>query len=175
MTRSFAPLAVAHENFRAAEIDVLHPKAKRLHDAQTGAIEKLREQPMRSLHGTQKPLHLIDGQDDRQAPWRLRAYDAIQPAHVFCKDLAIQEQQGALRLVLRGNRHVQVDGEVRQELLDFVRGQLVGRTSAMEPNEPTHPIDISLLRAQAVAPVANPVSQPPDEPIQFGLHLEYSV
>jgi hypothetical protein len=91
------------------------------------------------------------------------------------QELAIQKQEGALRLVLGGDRHVQVDGEMRQELLDLVRRQLVGGTSAMETNEPTHPIDIRLLGANAVVPVPNPITQPPQKPVQFGLHLEYSV
>jgi hypothetical protein len=56
----FRSLAVAHEDLRAAEVDILYAKAKRFHDAQASAVEQFAEQPMRSLHRAEKLLHRFD-------------------------------------------------------------------------------------------------------------------
>jgi hypothetical protein len=91
------------------------------------------------------------------------------------KDLAIKEQQCALGLVLRRNRDAQVDGEMRQKLLDVICRQLAGGPLTVKAGETANPIDIGLLGPQTVAPEANSLAQAVDQPVQFALHGEYPV
>jgi hypothetical protein len=60
-----------------------------------------------------------------------------------------------LGLVLGRRGDVALDGEVIQELLDVLGGQLAGMALAGEQNVPPDPVDVGLLGAERVMQGAN--------------------
>jgi hypothetical protein len=79
--------------------------------------------------------------------------------------MSIQEEQCRQRLVLGGRGDTTLNGETRQERLNFLSSHLSWMTLAVEKDESPNPSDILLLRSGTVMPkahaLANLVKQSP--------------
>jgi len=64
------------------------------------------------------------------------------------EDLAIEEEEGAERLILRGSRDVFFHCQVSEEGPDFGSAHVPGVTFAVEENEAPDPIHVGLLGAE---------------------------
>ena len=102
-----------------------------------------------------------------QAPRRLRPHDAIEPCKINRENLAIAEEQRALRLVLRRRRHIEIDGEVREKPLDVTGTEANGMATAVETDIPSNPVDVGLLGAEAVVLEADALADAREEPLTF--------
>ena len=129
-----------------------------------------REKSVRIVHRRKERADFLDGENDGKPNAGLRPHDTAEPSHVLRQHFPIQKQQRALRLVLRGRRDLQIDGEGDQEALDGVGAQVGRIPLTVETNEPSHPIDVGLLGSQTVALVANPLAYPAEQPVQIALH-----
>jgi hypothetical protein len=76
----------------------------------------------------------------------------------LAKDLLVKKQQGRQRLVLRSRGHLPLRGEVIEERSDFFGAEIRRMALAMEIDEALDPVDVRLLRAIAVMPYPDGVS-----------------
>jgi len=90
-------------------------------------------------------------------------HDAVEPGDLLAEHLAVQEQQRAQRLVLRGGRHLSPDGERRQELRHLSRSHLGGMALAVKQNVPADPREVRFFRATAVVACAYGVAHTVEE------------
>ena len=144
-----AALAVAHDDDLADEVDVLHAQAHAFEQAHAGAVEQAGEQAGVALaHARQQGLHLDVGEHDRDALVRHRATELLQPRHVDAEHLAVEKEQRAQRLPMRGRGDAPLVGEHRQEGLHLRRAHLARMAPPAGPaHEAAHPIDVRLLGA----------------------------
>ena len=77
---------------------------------------------------------------------------------LLAEDLAIEEEQRAEGLVLRGGGDVALDGQVGEERLDLRAAHIFGVALAVEQDEAPDPIDVGLLGADGVVLDANRVA-----------------
>ena len=149
-------LAVAHQDFAAFEPHVLHPQPQAFHDAQAGAIEQPRNQAVAALQPRQHGHDLGGGQHHRQPLGRFGRLDIVEPGQFDVQHLAIQEQQGALGLVLGRSRYPPGHRQMGQKLLHLLRAHVFRMALAKIPDKSLNPIQIGLFRPNAVMLEANP-------------------
>lgn len=69
--------------------------------------------------------------------------------------MAVEEEQRAVRLVLRGGGDFLLHGQVREEGLDFGRAHVLRVALVMKEDEALDPMDVGLLGARGVVLAAN--------------------
>src|SRR3990172_7656183 len=105
VTRSFSPYVAADQDLAVGKINVFDPQPEALNDAQTGTVQKTRDQPARSSHLREQALHLRSREHDRQ-PRRPRwPLHSVQPWQLAAEHVAVQEKDRRQCLVLRRGRH----------------------------------------------------------------------
>jgi hypothetical protein len=93
--------------------------------------------------------HLVAG-EHRGHPLRAPgAHRLLDAQKVDPQNSAVEEQEGAERLVLHGRGHVALYREPGEERLDLARAQLARMPLAVVHHEPVHPLRVRPLRAQA--------------------------
>ena len=145
-----AALAVAHRDFPAREIDVLHPQAQALHQAHPGAVQHAGQQPGPPIQLRQEAPHLVARQHHRQLAGPLRPHHVLHPVHAKPQHVAVEKEQPRQRLVLRRRRHPALHCEPRQERLHLPLSQLRGMPELVGQDEPLDPPQVRRLRAEAV-------------------------
>jgi len=164
-----AALAVAHDDHLADQVDVLDAKANAFEQAHAGAVEQVGEQAGLAAaasaaassfasastsfaalpvlaHPRQQGLHLDVTEDDRDALVRHGTAEPLQPRHVDAEHLAIEKEERAQRLAMRGGGNAPLIGEHRQEALDLRFAHLARMAPPARPaHEAAHPIDVRLL------------------------------
>jgi hypothetical protein len=83
--------------------------------------------------------------DDRNALLRHGAAELAQPGHLDPEHLAIEKEQRAQRLAMRGRRDTTLVGEHDQEALHLRRAEIARMAQPRPADEAAHPIDIGLL------------------------------
>ena len=123
------------------------------------------------MHVTETPgqvllvqrAHLVLGQHHRHVPRALGAHHAIEPGKFDFQHFPIKEQQRRQRLVLRRSRHTAGHRELRQKRFHLRPAHLARVALAVKENEPADPVQVRILRPQAVVlhadPFANLVEQ----------------
>jgi len=81
----------------------------------------------------------------RNALRRDRAAELAQPRHVDAEDLAVEKEQRAQRLAMRGRRDPALVGEHHQEVLHLSCAEIARMAQPRPADEAAHPIDIGLL------------------------------
>src|SRR5262245_866562 len=76
-----------------------------------------------------------------------RSNHILQPRQILMKDMAIEKQQGAQRLVLRRCRYLSLDGERAEKLRDLRRPHLGGMALAVKQDVAADPRDVGFLGA----------------------------
>jgi len=137
----------AHEDLAARKVDILHPQTQTLHDAHAGAVEQPQDQAGGALDEHQQALDFFRRENDRQAFRSLRRFNVIQPRQLGYQYLLVEEEQGALRLVLSRCRNTPRDGKVSEKRLDLVRPHFTRVPLVVKEDETSHPAAIGLLRA----------------------------
>src|SRR3989304_3579146 len=136
-----------------------------------GALGHAESRPVQEqCHQARDPVELAEdgsnlfaGQDDGQPPGAFRVHDAVEPGDLLAEHLAVQEQQRAQRLVLRGGRHLPLNSERPRELRHLSRSHLGGMALAVKQDVPADPPDVRLFRATAVVARAYGVAHPVEE------------
>ena len=123
---------------------------------------------MRPAHSTEDFGGLFPREDNRQAARRLRPHDAIEPRKIDGEDLAIEEEERALGLVLRRCSHVEIDREMREKALDVAGPEFTGIATIVETDIPSNPVDVGLLGAQAVVLEADALADAHEETVAVG-------
>lgn len=73
------------------------------------------------------------------------------------ENVFVEENNGVECLVLGGGGHFQIDSEVGQKCVNFQCAHFLGVAFVMEADEPTEPLDIGALGAEAVMEQANAI------------------
>ena len=120
------------------------------------AVQQDRHQPGRTFQLLEDGADFLPRQHDGEPLGRLGPHDAVEPRKLLRQDVAVEKEQGAQRLVLRGGGHVPVDGERAEELRQFGGAHVRRVAFVMEQNVPAAPRDVGPLRTPA--PVASPES-----------------
>jgi hypothetical protein len=84
----------------------------------------------------------------------------IHVAEILVQYVAIQEKDGAERLVLRRSGNGGGGRERCEECRHVGRTKLGGMLLAMEQDEPANPMDVSLFGSPAVVPRTNLAAHP---------------
>ena len=87
---------------RRIQVDVLHAKLQTLIDPRTRSVKHRRNQPGRAIQSRQYRLDFGAAQYDRQVDRSFGAYHTRQPRQLKAQRIAVQEQDGGQRLILRG-------------------------------------------------------------------------
>src|SRR2546422_11744563 len=102
--------------------------------------------------------HFVERKSDRQSDRSLGALDSVEPRQINTEHFLIEEQDGALCLVLRAGRDLPRDSQIRQEGLHIARAKRRRMELVVEIDKPLNPVDIGFLRADAVMLEANAIA-----------------
>jgi len=163
-------LAVAHDDLAPREVDVLHAQAQRLHDAQAGAVEQAQDQAGRARSAREHRAHLLARQHDGQPRRPLGGLDPVEPRQLDLEHLLVEEEQGALRLVLGRGRHPPRHGKMGEEGFDLDLAQRARMALAVKEYEPAHPIRVGPLGADAIVLEPDSVAQLVQQPGLRSVH-----
>jgi hypothetical protein len=95
-------------------------------------------------------LHLVGREDDGELGGLLGALDVLDELERLVEDFAVEEEEGAEGLILRGCGDVALDGEMSEETADVLFGELSRVTTVVEENVLADPAYVGLLGADAV-------------------------
>ena len=86
-------LATAYDDVMIGKIDIFHPQAETLHQAETSTIEKTCHQIMHARKLCQHHGDFPTGKDCRQATWAFGAFKRTEFWQFLLQHVAIQEEQ----------------------------------------------------------------------------------
>src|SRR5437667_2093573 len=156
-------LAGADNDLMPPEIDVLYPEPSALQKTQAGAIQQDGHEAGSAAELTENRPHLVAGEHDWQSSWPPGPHDVVEPGHLLLKNLAIEEEQGAQRLILGGRGDVPLDGQRAQIPRELRGAHLGGMTLPVEEDLAPYPGDVGLFGPPAIVTgtdgVANPVEK----------------
>jgi hypothetical protein len=119
-----AALALAHHDLVPHQVHILHAQLQALREPQARAVQEPRHERVLARQSAEERAGLVLREHDGQATRALGARDSIQPRHLDSQHLAVEEEEGGERLVLRGRRNMAVVGEGGKE-----RGDVLGSQS----------------------------------------------
>lgn len=153
----FGALAIAHDDLVVAEVDVFHPKAEAVHEAQTGTIEEQRHQTPLPIHGGDEALHLVAGENHRLFARCLGSFETGTVSEISLKNVAVKEDKRVEGLVLRRSRNLFLYGEMGEKVADVVgiEGQRV--LFAVKEDKAPDPADVAFFSADGVVFETNSV------------------
>src|SRR5919106_881496 len=94
--------------------------------------------------------HLCPREYDREFRRLFCALHFLEPADLMLEHFLVEKEQRAERLVLSGRSDIEIAREVSEKLCYLFFRQIVRMTFPVKENETLDPVDISLLRANAV-------------------------
>jgi hypothetical protein len=147
-----ASLAVADGDLAAVEVEVLDAQSGAFENPEPGTVQDRRHQPGGASQLTEHQRDLGPREDERNPGGPLRADDLVQSRDRLAEHLAVEEQQRAEGLVLRGGAHLAPNGEVREEGGDRGRSQFRRMALAMEHDEAANPEHVRVFGATAELP-----------------------
>jgi len=145
-----AALAIADGQLVALQVHVLDPQPRALHQAQPAAVEQPGHQRLPPGQALQQPHHLRARQHHRQPPRPLGTDHVLHPRQLDAQHLPIEEEQGGQRLVLGAGGHVVPRRQPGEKRLHRRPVQFRRMPRQPRPDIPADPVQIRLLRAQAV-------------------------
>ena len=148
-------LAFTNDQRAMREIDILHPQTQPLHDAHAGAVQQLGDQLLFATQGREQAHHLVLREHDGQPNTALGPADLIHPRQIEAQHLLIEEQQSRQRLLMRGHRDTPLGCEPGQKRFDLRATQIRRMPHLMEAHKGPYPMEIGLLRSNAVVQIAN--------------------
>ena len=151
-----------------AEIQILHPQAHGLHQAETAAIHDLSDKFPRIFQAGEDRANFLAGHDYRGAARATGGGDGFEGEFLDSKHLPGQENQGVERLLLGGRSDVALQSEEFKIRGDGgwpgEPGRLAERLEA-EASEAEHPADISFLRGYGHAVEPDDAAEGINDPV----------
>jgi hypothetical protein len=115
--------ALPDQDFQAREVYVLDTQPRAFHHPHPRTVDQPQHEAGGSARAVEDRTDFIDRQHDRTTLGRLGMLHAVEPRQFGAEHLAVEKQQGRLRLVLGGSRHLADDRQVREESLDLGAAQ----------------------------------------------------
>ena len=146
--RSFA---IAHYNFQIFKIHIFDSQAHTFHQPQPAAIEQARDQVLHPGHLIQHALYFCFGQHGGQA-FGLPGADGFEIERIkfLAQHFAVEKEQRAEGLGLRGGSDMLLNGKVGEEGADFGHTHLAGMAFIVEENETFDPLNVALFGAVGI-------------------------
>jgi hypothetical protein len=164
-----AALALPDRQLAHIEVDVLHPQPQGLQESETRTIQQARHHGGRPLQLRQNPPNLGAGEDDRESPGLHRPHHAIDVGQRDPEDVAVEEEEGGQRLVLRRGCHPARGGQVGEKGPDLVNAHLLRMPLAVVEHVPTNPSRVRLFGAAAEVPQTAGLPHLVEQPGSHGL------
>jgi hypothetical protein len=147
-------LASADEELAAIEVDVLHTQGEGLAEAEAAAVEKLGDEAEGRIETVEESNDLAPAEHGGEVLGALGALEAVEVGHGEVEDPAVQEEEGAEGLVLRGRGGAPLDGEMIEESGDLGSAEGAGMVAAAEGDEGADPVEVGLLGAGRIVEAA---------------------
>jgi len=113
-------------------------------------VEKFSHEPVITFEMDKDRPGFTRREDDRNFGRTFSPLDVIEEIKFPIEDVLIQKEQRAQRLVLCRGSYMFVRRKVSKKSPDFFFSHRVGMAFAVEENEASYPVDVGLLRANAV-------------------------
>lgn len=122
-----AAFAVADDDLVVVKVHIFDTQPETFHEAESGAVEDLRHEFVDAVEVGDDGADFVFGEDGGDAFIFLRAEvgegDFVER---YLEDVAVEEEDGAERLILGGFGNFSFDNEVGDKLINFVDGHLAG-------------------------------------------------
>src|SRR5437868_3321318 len=92
-------------------------------------------------------VHLVPGENDREAGGFLCPFYPLQPANFLFKNILVEKEQRAKRLVLGGGRDLTFAGEMGKKRAHFRFTHFPGMPHSMKTDKAFDPIPVASFRA----------------------------
>ncbi len=132
------------------EVEILDPQAEAFHQAQPAAVEQAGHELVGAGEAAQDLLDFLAGEDRGERFGAMGADELGGEVEFEVEDRAVEEEQGAERLVLGGGRDVVVDGEGGEKRFDVVGGEVGGVALVVEEDEAADPVQVGGFGARGV-------------------------
>ncbi len=145
------------------EVDVLGPEPEALQQPEARAVEEAGHQPGGAVERGEDRPDLVPAQDGRRPFGPPGRGDPAQFLEGPTQDFAVEEQDGAGRLVLGRRRDIPLDGQVSEERLELGCPHLLRMAFPMEEDEAPDPLDLGVFGPDAVVQDADPLAHAVEE------------
>jgi hypothetical protein len=160
----FRAFAVAHDDLAVPEIDILHAQAHRFHDPHPRSVKEPTDEAMNTGELAKQALHLVGRKYDGQSDRLLGAFNAVEPGQRGVQHLLVEEEDGALRLVLGRGCNLPWYGQIGQESFDVIGAEFRRMALAVKMDKSSNPVDIRVLGPNAVVLQAEAVADADEQP-----------
>lgn len=142
--------SITDDDLVVAEVDVFDAQAQAFHQAQARAIEQLGHEPGNAVHAVEDGAGFLGGEDGGQGFGFFGAKDVGGDFDGGFENVAVEKEDSAEGLVLGGGGDVLFDGEVGEELLDFLESHISGVAFVVKEDVAFYPFAVGLFGAVGV-------------------------
>jgi hypothetical protein len=140
----------ADDDLKALEIDIFDAKPHALHETEAGAVEKVGQKTVGALEVRQDGADFLTREHDGKGVGGFGFRDSLETFGLAVEDMAVEEEDGAERLILSRGADFPLDGKVTQEGDDVGRVEFARVAAIVEDDEASDPIDVGTLGADTV-------------------------
>ena len=161
-------LAVTDDDLVRREVDILNSQTTALEEAQAGAIEQRRHEPLCAVELADDGAHLVAAENDREVSRPLGPDDVIEPGQILMQNVPVEKQKSAERLVLGRGGDPALDRQGAQKPRDLSGTHLGGMALAVEEDVAADPADVRLLGAATAVAKADGLAHAVEKPWRTG-------
>jgi hypothetical protein len=152
-------LPAAHRELPPLEVQVLHPQAQCLRQAQAAAVEQRRHDGLDSVQLREQAPDLLPRQHERKPGPSPSLHEVGEFAGLATQHVAVEEHHRTERLMLRRRGDRAADREVLQERADAGRTERAGPPRPVETDVAAGPVHVLALGGEAVVADAQGLAQ----------------
>ena len=142
-----AAFGIAHDNLAPLKVHIFDAQADALHKPETAAIEQFSHHLVCARHAFDDLARFGAGEDDGQAGGLFGADGVERRVELDLEHLAVEKEQRAEGLILRGGGDVAFYGQVGEEGFHFDTAHVFGMALVVEEDVARDPIGVGLLGA----------------------------
>lgn len=139
--------SLSHGELVASGIEIFDPQPQALEQPQSRSVQEPDDEGVLTAQVGEDGAHLFTCHHHGQTPRRSGSNGVAETLELTAENLSIEKEQGREGLVLGGRCHLAVDRQVREELDDFGRTQLVWVSNIVVVDVSPDPADVGLFGA----------------------------
>src|SRR5258706_4504399 len=133
---------MAHHDFSARQLEILHAEREAFGDAHPRAIHEARHESVQTVHAAEHGANLRVGQQRRQWLAALGADDRDDTGQLDAEYFGIEEEYRGERLVLSRGRDMPLIGKGREECGHLAGAETARMTAAVKADVTRDPMGI---------------------------------